>query len=398
MTLSVLMFCPQFAPITGGAERQAAKLSRELVRQGVHTAILTPSLIPESPAFEEDEGVAIHRFPLFDLNRQFPSFPGTGPANLASLAYQTRRSSLAAMAPFGVIHAHGVSALTAFALATARKLNKPFLCKLASSGNGFDLTKLQEIGWGGNSLANYMRNQVTAWIATTDAVADALAKAGIRPDRTVHIPNGVDLPVTEPPRTHPAAQRFLYVGRISRACDRDFDGMLEAFFSIAEVHTAAEFALVGEGDLLEDLKAKTSATPYAPRIHMPGFAKDPGSWFAWADFFVLPSRREGMSNALIEAMAAGLVPLANDIPANREVLAGGTAGSLIPVGNVAALVTSMKRLLENSGEFKRLRENALARAQNFAIGPIAQEYISLYRKLTADASLSARMRSSLRQP
>ncbi|MGO9485444.1 MAG: glycosyltransferase family 4 protein [Rhodomicrobium sp.] len=384
MNVSVLMFCPQFAPLTGGAEKQAAKLSKELVRQGARVTVLTPKLTAHSPLYQEDEGVAIRRFSVFDLNRRFPAVPGLGPLNLIGLAAQTRHAALEAIKSCNVVHAHGISALTAFVLGASRKLNKPFLCKLASSGTGFDLSKLAGIGFGGIYLANYMRDRVTAWIATTGAVAVSLAGAGIEANRIVHIPNGVDLPSPEKPRDcRKVLRRFLYLGRISRACDRDFDTMLDAFFALAAEYDDAELALVGDGDLSGQIRARASSSPCAARVLMPGPVEDPAGWFAWADFLLLPSRREGMSNALIEAMAAGIVPIVNDIPANREVLDDGRAGCLTPVGDATALALRMKRLIDGHDEYERLQERAFAHCRKYSIVSVAQQYLAIYRQLQA---------------
>lgn len=381
MSLSVLMFCPQFAPLAGGAERQAEKLSRALVGQDVRVTVLTPKLVAESPEYEEDAGVVIRRFPVFDLCRHFPSIPGLGPANLVGLSAQTRRAALDAIEYSDVVHAHGASALTAFALSASRKLRKPFICKLASSGSGFDLKRLSEIGLGGSLLANYMRYRVTAWIATTEAVATALLASGIGQQKILRIPNGVEQPVFEGRRPNVSFGRFLYAGRISNACDRDFDTLLDAFFSLAPEYENIELALVGDGDRFEEFKARASRSAFASRIHMPGHFKDPGEWFAWAEIFVLPSRREGMSNALIEAMAYGLAPIANDIPANREVLDNGRAGFLTPAGEVNALAGCMKRLLDDRKECKRLQERALAHSRKYSITSVAQQYLAIYREL-----------------
>ena len=390
MTPSVLMFCPQFRPLVGGAERQAEKLSKALVQRGLCVTVLTPHLVGDSPEYEEDSGVVIHRFPLFDLCKRFPMVPGLGPVNLVALSIQTRRAVIKFVDTHDIVHAHGVSALTAFGLSATRKANKPFICKLASSGAGFDLRKLSDIGIGGQFLANYLRDHVTAWVATCNAVTESLKEYGVPQKRIVQIPNGVELPKQDasrnPPRNCSNVRRLLYVGRLSRSCDRDFETLFDAFSHLAAKYEDLELALVGEGDLFDSLKTSASHSAFALRVHMPGLVKDPTEWFEWADCFVLPSRREGMSNSLIEAMAFGLVCIANDIAANREVLEDGKAGYLTAVGDVGKLIANLERLITLGDGSIQIGKKAAARAQQeYAIETVALKYQTAYEHVACKA-------------
>jgi glycosyltransferase involved in cell wall biosynthesis len=343
----------------------------------------------ESHEYEEDAGVVVRRFPLFDLCQRFPSVPGLGPANILGLGIQTRRAVRDLVEAHDVIHAHGVSVLTAFALSVARKLHRPFLCKVTSSGPGTDLKKLSEIGVGGSILAYYMRDYVTAWVATTNAVAESLKDYGVRRQRIIRIPNGVALPKPDTSqRTHSKLRRFLYVGRLSRACDRDFDTLFGAFSHLAMEYEDVEIALVGDGDLFCSIKTKASQSQFASRVHMPGLVEDPSEWFKWADCFVLPSRREGMSNALLGAMTFGLVCVANDIPPNREVLDDGRVGYLTPVGDMKELLRCMKLLVASCVEYAQLSKFTLARAQReYAIEVVVSRYLTVYKCLMGEAKL-----------
>ena len=382
VTLSVLMFCSQFRPLVGGAERQAERLSKALAKQGVRITVLTPKLHSDSLEYEEDAGVAIRRFPLFDLCRRFPSMPGLGPANLLGLSIQTRRAVLEFIETHDLVHAHGISALTAFALYAAKDLHKPFVCKIASSGSGFDLKKLAEIGIGGPFLANYLRDHATAWIGTTNVVAESLKDFGVSPERVLRIPDGVELPSLTACCNRTSVRRFLYVGRLSRACDRDFDTLFEAFSRLVVEYKDAELAFVGDGDLFESIKAKACRSTFALRVHLPGLIKDPSVWYEWADCFVLPSRREGMSNALIEAMSYGLVCIANDVPANREVLEDGRVGFLTSVGSIEELLSTMTRIAAQDNSRMRFGELGSTKAKNeYGIETLASKHIIIYDDL-----------------
>ena len=144
-----------------------------------------------------------------------------------------------------------------------------------------------------------------------------------------------------------------------------------------------ELAIVGGGDLFEETKRLAETCIARDRIHLPGFDR-PEKWLAWADCFVLPSRREGLSNALLEAMAAGLPCIANDIPPNREVLDDGKAGVLVPVENCDALEAAMRDMVEDDGMARRFALNAKERAEQcYSIKSVAARYVNLYESLLA---------------
>src|SRR5438477_8963780 len=91
MNLSVLMFCPQFRPVVGGAERQAEKLGAALAGTGCRVTILTPRLDPGSPDSERINQVTIVRFPLTDLSRRYP-VPGISVLNVPYIFWQIARA------------------------------------------------------------------------------------------------------------------------------------------------------------------------------------------------------------------------------------------------------------------------------------------------------------------
>ncbi len=383
-TLNILMFSAQFRPFVGGAERQAEKLSKALVAQGIRVTVLTPALAPGLPAEERDNGVIIRRFPLLDITRRLPGVRGLGSFNLLSLQIQIARAVDRHIRGASVVHAHMAGSLAAFVAQSARRRAVPVICKvgMAMAGGRSDLTELARVGAGGPRLARSMIRNVDRWIATTDAVRQSLTESGISEQRIESIPNGVELPV-EPGQSlrRGAVRRFLYLGRISANSDRDVPTLVRAFDRLADEDADVQLSIVGDGDLLGAVEALVAKCRNAARIQMPG-QQAPETWLSWADCMVLPSRREGLSNALLEAMAAGLVCIANDIPANREVLAGGGAGILTPVEGEDALLHALRSVCADSNFADRIRQSGRERARTtYDINAVAARYIRLYEQL-----------------
>ena len=104
---------------------------------------------------------------------------------------------------------------------------------------------------------------------------------------------------------------------------------------------------------------------------------------------MLPSRREGLSNALLEAMAARLPCIAYDIPPNREVLADGGTGLLVPVEDRGALATAMIRMAGDVEYAHFLATAGHARiVAQYSMPSVVAAYSSLYH-LLAGASAKA---------
>ncbi|MCX7166530.1 MAG: glycosyltransferase family 4 protein [Rhodocyclales bacterium] len=379
--LSVLMFCPQFRPVVGGAERQAEKLANALVSAGCRVTIVTPRIDSESPDIEESGGVRIERFPLTNLSRRFP-FPGIALLNIPSILWQVASAVRMRLTDNDVLHCHLASLQTAGAALAGRLGGIPVLCKAAVADQRSDLGEIEKTGVSGHLLAWLIRTLITNWIATTEGVEQALVRAGVTPKQIVRIPNGVDLSgISAQHSDGNLAHRFLYLGRLSKNIRRDVPTLIRAFDRLAVQHPDVELALVGSGDLFEETFALVTACEARDRIQMPGL-DDADKWLSWADCFVLPSRIEGLSNALLEAMAAGLPCIANDIPPNREVLVDGVAGTLVPVGDEERLLEAMQRMASDAAHVHIMRAAALNRVRShYGIESVASRYIALYEEL-----------------
>jgi len=379
------MFCPQFAPIIGGAERQAERLGMALVSQGVDVVVTTPHLHTGSPASELRGGMRIVRFPLSDLAKKYPRLRGIGLVNAPWIVLQIVCKIWREIGNADILHCHIGSLQSVAAACAARLRGVPVICKAAMADSRSDIGEAAKAGMMNRLVAVYARIAFTRWVATTEAVRQALLRAGVAAPRIVVIPNGVELALDESCVRQRPVRRFLYLGRLSTNIQRDVPGLLRAFDVLAADVPDAELAVVGGGDLLADTRTRAAACLHAARIRVTG----PGSsdeWLQWADCLVLPSRREGLSNALLEAMAAGLPCIAYDIPPNREVLANGAAGVLVPEGNEPSLVGAMHRFVMDAEYASSVAQAGLNRVEaEYRIASVASRYMELYRALLGHA-------------
>lgn len=136
---------------------------------------------------------------------------------------------------------------------------------------------------------------------------------------------------------------FLAVGRLEPA--KGFDVLLEAVAKMRS-ETPVRLVILGEGSLRDELVDLAGSLGLAHQVDFPGFQRNPFSWMARCDVFVLSSRNEGLPNVLIQAMACGARIVSTDCPHGpAEILEGGRWGSLVPVGDADALALAMEEAI-----------------------------------------------------
>jgi glycosyltransferase involved in cell wall biosynthesis len=128
---------------------------------------------------------------------------------------------------------------------------------------------------------------------------------------------------------------------------KGFDVLLAAFASLADRH--AHLAIAGEGPLAAALRAQAASLQVADRVHWLGYRRDLENVLLGADVFALSSRREGMANVMLEAMAARCLVVATDISGVREALAARhgrpEAGWIVASDDVPAMARALDQAL-----------------------------------------------------
>ena len=148
-------------------------------------------------------------------------------------------------------------------------------------------------------------------------------------------------PVTEPWLKEKILPVVIAAGALAEW--KGFGDLIAAF---ARACTPARLIILGEGPLRAELEAQVNALGIADRVKLPGHTANTLAHFARSDVFVLSSRVEGLPNVLVEAMMCGCTPVSTDCPTGpREVLDNGRFGTLVRVGDQAALAMAIDHAL-----------------------------------------------------
>jgi glycosyltransferase involved in cell wall biosynthesis len=385
-----------FHPWIGGTERQAHKLAAALRGHGAEVHILTGRWFPGTPRREAPGGVPVIRHGTLRCLRALPGM-GTvgGYAYVVTLWWQLWRLRHR----YDVIHVHGLNYHAWAAVVAGRRLGRPVVVKVANSGPASDVLKMRE----GRQLRGSHRLLAGAlaadrFVALNDAVVDELEAAGVPSERIVRIANGVEVPPVAGRTRAALPAEVLYLGRLH--AQKGLDTLIRAVGLVERDHPGAlRLRLVGDGPERPALDALVRQFGLAAAVEIAGPTGDVAAALATADVLVLPSRAEGLSNALLEAMAAGLPVVATRIPGNTAAVTDGHQGLLVPPGDAPALAAAMAELALRPELRRRMGAAARRTAeQRYALGSVAGSYLDLYQQLVSAVAVTARPSRSAARP
>jgi glycosyltransferase involved in cell wall biosynthesis len=231
-----------------------------------------------------------------------------------------------------------------------------------------------------------MCREADAFVAISRAIADELTTAGYDPARIHSLPNGVPVPEHAWQRRPEwrSAPRAAFVGRL--APEKGIHSLIEAWPRVRETHPSASLILIGEGPQRAALEARAWGLGLGvgpdQAVEFRGLLADVTKALRESDLFILPSKEEGMSIALLEAMALGIPLVASSIPGNRRLVSDFKQGRLAPPEDPAGLA---RVILEQWSGFDRafhMSRAARSRVQQeFSITAVARKHLELFDRL-----------------
>ncbi len=219
-----------------------------------------------------------------------------------------------------------------------------------------------------------------------EAIPFAVRHEGVRPHQVLYIANGV--PAITPQRSAREVRAELQtpceatvIGTVARLHpSKAQDVLLRAFAMVRTHDPSAVLWLVGDGERRAALEREARRLDIADHVRMPGARNDVRDILEAIDLFALPSRWEGMPNALMEAMAAGRPAVASDIDAIRDLVTDGVTGWLVPPDQADALAHKMIEALADRDHAARVGQAAMAHIRaHFSVERMADAYEELYR-------------------
>lgn len=365
--LSVLMAVPTIDRI-GGLEIQAKLLASSLAECGQFVTVVTDR-IDNSASRDFLNGYLLHRIP----KRKQRGIP-----LLISLFrfMNTRRRQ------YHILHAHGFSGFSLFAIRFARRLKIPVVM-IAQTKN--DVATI----FAGHGLKHRLYQSslrsVKKFIAISVELQQEMISCGIESAKIEHIPNFV---VTSRFTALDASARmqlrarfrvvedgpvFLFLGRLVER--KGVHILLRAWQNVK----SGALWIVGEGDQESELKQLASKLKLR-NVTFHGKTATPLEFYQAADVFVLPSLEEGLPTVLLEAMSSSLPCVATRIGGVTDVLQNEREGLMIAPGSVEELSVAIERMTSQPERRRQWGRQARQTAiERFDLAAITARYIHIYK-------------------
>ena len=347
----------------GGIERDVSKFSRHVDRERVlpHVAYFRPG----GPRWAEIEQAGI---PLLELSIQ--SFRSS-----AAVTAARRFARYVAEHEIDLVHAFDAPA-NMFAVPLSRLIGRPVL-----SSNLWLRSMLDRRT---QFLLATLDRMATGVFVNCQAVATELSSQWGVPQRKLHVcHNGFETKqFNSTGRQRPAelADAQLVIGTVcGLRPEKNLPLLIDAFAEVFRTHPGIRLVIVGDGDEREMLVRRISELGITGAVLLKGATADPAPWMRAMDVFVLPSKKEAFSNALLEAMACGCCPVGSEVGGTFELIRHGEHGMLFPSGDRERLTDVLRMLIERDDERVRMGCAAAKFArENLTIETAANRLATIY--------------------
>jgi glycosyltransferase involved in cell wall biosynthesis len=410
-----------FHPQVGGAERQALMQGQELRARGYDATIVTLRHDRSWPQHEVIEGL-----PVVRIAGAFLGGRQRLPAPLRKLAYLlgvlgTGWALWRRRHRYDLVHVYQLNLVTLPAACVCALIGKPLIVAMRCADSGHvtvgssphrksvhpflrgarqtdpheerdqssgDLEVLEHLGKPVVRLSRFLLRRAGAVIVVLSSRMKAdLAAHGFHLAPVRVIPNGVDLRRFRPAYAEaPTAERaytVLFVGRL--AYQKGVDVLLHAWRIVREQLPESEqprLAIVGTGPRQAQLEQLAATLDIVDSVEFAGLQRDVVAWLSRSDVLVLPSRWEGMPNAVLEAMASGLPCIATRVSGSEDIIQHGANGLLVAPDDPEELAGALLSLLRDPALGLQYGRAARATVEEYySLGHVLDVYLALYQGL-----------------
>lgn len=365
----------------GGTERQVTNVSLGLDAERFDLHLACMRNFGELMREVEREP-RIHR-PVFDIGRLY-SLRTIREAG--RLARYIRRNSIQ------IVHAYGLYP-NIFAVPVARLAGARVV--IASIRDCGDILKPWQ---------RWLQRVICRWadcvLVNADAIRESLITQGYRPDNIKLIRNAVAQPkvqiadhttgIREELGWPAGAPVVMVLSRLNRM--KGIEYFLDAADVVAAKHPETRFLIVGDGASRRELESRAASLCLAGKIVFTGFRTDVPRLLSEVNLSVLPSLSEGLSNSLLESMAAGVPVVATRVGGNTEIVEDGVTGLIVEPRHAAMLAEAMETLIGDPSLASAFGAAGKRRiAELFSIERSVLEIESLYRRLIDRVPMHAPM-------
>jgi len=367
---------------SGGLEKQARMLALSLRAAGEDVVVLGSTRKFSRAGWSDDEGVPVRLFWTYttpQISGRYLPAALLWAAQLLLWVFRNR-------ARIGLIHVHQLR-IHAFVAAVARKFwGIPNILKSATGGTGADIRVIGTRKYFGAAGRRFVIAHGDRFVATTRSIKEDLLRWGVPAEKIAVIPNGLKIgPAEAGDAPEMRARHFLFLGRLDE--DKNVTALAAA---AADMPPEAKFQLdfYGAGNLEAEVEAISRRDP-AGRVGLRGWHSDPDDILGRYGYLLLPSNAEGLSNAMLEAMVRGVVPVTTRVSGCVDHITPNENGLFLDGVDRASLHAGLSVLTSLPvQEWSRLSNAASDYARvRFDMDSVRDQYRALYARFIRGRSV-----------
>lgn len=356
----------------GGAEIATQRLAQEVVKHGHKVRIFTSQAITHWKKHPR----------LTDYTKlinviYLPAWQRTVSTFSYSLAAQALWTFPIFLHNVDVLHIRGFTPEAVLLARIAHTLGIKTLCVPMASGIYGDVVRFP---------LNKIKQAINAFdhlSALSEPLRDELISLGFSPKNIAIIPNGVDIEKFSPGESKPAEESAIFVGQFRT--EKRIDLLLEAWGIVQQNNPQASLTLVGGGSNMSMYQQLASSLSIQVKFVPNTDTTEVIRYLRRNRIFIQSGISEGMSNALLEAMAVGLAPIVSDTPANRSVIQDGSNGLCYAPTSAQDLADKIETLLKNEALQEKLGTEAHKTVEtNFTLNAVTEQYLALYCRMLGE--------------
>ncbi len=368
--IRVLMVISYFHPYRAGAENQALLLSENLMKRDVEVLVLT-RYFNDRLKFEYVNNIPVHRFiKTVEMGKLF----GIAYFFYCLLFMFLKRKS------YDIIHCHILHGFhSAAAVIIKMILKKKVVIKITSSGFTSDFITLKKVLFG-SFILRFLK-YADKIVALCSKSAEEAKKEGFSDNQIICIPNGVDTERFKPSGSYTEKRdRIVCVGRLIEI--KGVDILMDAFRLLRDEGIRLKLEIFGDGQEKIRLKDKAMSLGISEDVIFHGLVQDIENYLNNTCLFVQSSLSEGMSNVILEAMAAGLPVVATHTGGAPDMIQSGSNGLLVEPGSYGQIRDAVKKVISDEPFAQKLGKQARKTIEEkYSIDIVTNQYIDLYNKI-----------------
>lgn len=416
--LRIYLATATFLPMVGGSEKQCLAQASRLRERGYEATIITFRLNRGWLRREVVQGVPVIRVAGGLLGGR-EKLPRLFQRVLYLLALLLMCWTLwLHRARYDIVHVYHLNLLAVFAALACRLTGKPLIIGVRGASVGKTATRGDGVSLMAGSL-----DPTTPWLRVTSRTrvggdVEGLRRLGKAAVRFTHallcsvravvvvlssgmkdylvandfamphvqiIPNGVDtsrFKAAATAITTPAEQAQVVVCVSRLSYEKGIDVLLQAWRLVRDQAPQARLVIVGTGPLQSQLECMVQALDIAESVEFTGLQHDVVAQLQRGGLAVLPSRVEGMSNALLEAMACGLPCVSTRVSGSEDIIQQGVNGLLVEPEDYHGLAQALLCLLSDPALARVYGQAARETIERqYSLERIIERYIALYREV-----------------